>query len=499
MVFVVRAQPVSLSPATMARIGTVDQRFQSFNTEMLEVTGGRFWKPYADYSSGPKPPAPLSADLYEYRPPADLSKPRLRKLAAALGPFYLRVSGTWANSTWFQDTDATSPGPPPKGFNAVLTRQQWKGVVDFAHAANAELMISVAISDGTRNAEGVWTPDQARALFAYTKSIGGRIAAVEFMNEPDVANHGAAPNDYDAAAYARDIAVFRPFLKQAAPDALFVGPGSVMEGGTVRIPIQPGLVTEKLLQATGPVYDVFSYHLYAALSVRCGGTMPGLGTTPEAALSRDWLSRPDAITAYYAGLRDRFEPGKPMWLTETAETGCGGDPWSSTFIDTFRYLNQLASLAQKGVRMIAHNTLSASDYALLDEKTLNPRPNYWAALLWHRLMGPVVLSPGQAGADGLYVYAHCLPDRRGGVTVLAINASAAARHLTLALPGERYTLTAKEPASRAVELNGHELEAGPDGALPGIHGIAFRAGDVALAPASITFLAFPGAGNEACR
>ena len=60
------AQPVSLSPATMPRIGTVDERFQSFNTEMLEVTGGRFWKPYKDYSAGAKP-APMSADLYAYR------------------------------------------------------------------------------------------------------------------------------------------------------------------------------------------------------------------------------------------------------------------------------------------------------------------------------------------------------------------------------------------------------------------------------------------------
>src|SRR5947209_3242348 len=68
----VGAQPVSISPATLPRIGTVDQRFQSFNTEMLEVTGGRFWKPYRDYPAGAKP-APMSADLYAYRPPADLS------------------------------------------------------------------------------------------------------------------------------------------------------------------------------------------------------------------------------------------------------------------------------------------------------------------------------------------------------------------------------------------------------------------------------------------
>ena len=492
------AQPVSLSPATMPRIGTVDARFQSFNTEMLEVTGGRFWKPYKDYPAGAKP-APMSADLYAYRPPADLGRQRLRKLAAALGPFYWRVSGTWANTTYFQDTDGPAPAAPPKGFNAVLTRQQWKGVVDFAHAVKADLMISVAVSDGARDEKGVWKPDQARALFAYTKSIGGKIAAVEFMNEPDVANHGGAPMGYDATAYSTDIAVFRAFLKQAAPDALFVGPGSVFEGGKAKISIQPGLATEKLLKSAGPAYDIFSYHLYAALSERCGGASPGIGTTSAAALSAEWLSRPDGIHAFYAGLRDRFEAGKPMWLSETAETGCGGNPWSSTYLDTFRYLDQHARLAQKGVQVIAHNTLSASDYALLDEKTLDPRPNYWAALLWRRLMGPVVLNPGQAAENGLYLYSQCMPDRRGGVSVLAINASSTARELQSPLAGARYTLTAKELNSEEVELNGRVLKAGSDGSLPAIQGTVFGSGTVSLPPASSTFLTFSQAGNQACQ
>jgi heparanase 1 len=35
----------SVAPSNMARIGTVDERFQSYNIEMIEVTGGRFWKP----------------------------------------------------------------------------------------------------------------------------------------------------------------------------------------------------------------------------------------------------------------------------------------------------------------------------------------------------------------------------------------------------------------------------------------------------------------------
>src|ERR1700760_668135 len=40
------ASPVALTPAKMPRLGTIDERFQSYNIEMVEVTGGRFWAPY---------------------------------------------------------------------------------------------------------------------------------------------------------------------------------------------------------------------------------------------------------------------------------------------------------------------------------------------------------------------------------------------------------------------------------------------------------------------
>jgi len=78
-------QVVSLDPAKMARIGTVDERFQSYNIEMVEVTGGRFWKPYGSNV------ADAGSDLFAYRAPIDLPNVRLRKLAAALAPAYMRA------------------------------------------------------------------------------------------------------------------------------------------------------------------------------------------------------------------------------------------------------------------------------------------------------------------------------------------------------------------------------------------------------------------------
>ena len=501
------ADSVTLAPREMPRVGAVDERFQSFNVEMVEVTGGRFWAPYRDEGKPVEAPAgaklavpAIDPSLFRTRQPIDLSNARLRKLAAGIGPSYVRVSGTWANSTYFHDSDAPAPKTPPDSFGGVLTRAQWKGVVDFSQAVNAKIVTSFAISTGVRDSSGVWTPSEASKWLDYTKSIGGRVAAAEFFNEPSFASMGGAPKGYDAAAYGRDIAAWLPFVRKSAPGMLVLGPGSVGEGGPMASGLPGALKSEDMLKATGAGVDAFSYHFYGGVSRRCGNGGSALQTTPEAALSEEWLARTDRDAVFYTALRDRFEPGKPIWLTETGETACGGNPWAATFTDTFRYVDQLGRLAKKGVQVVAHNTLAASDYGLIDEVSMTPRPSYWAAVLWSRLMGTTVLDAGTA-PTGVHLYAHCLPGREGGVTVLAINLDPGASHsLSLPASSERYTLSsAAGLRSMTVELNGTVMKLNADEEkMPRWRGVKAAAGEVKLAPASITFLAIPEAGNAGC-
>ena len=115
-------------PADLRPIANVDERFQSYNVEMVEVTGSRFWKPYKDIAellkaqdaaksnseNGSDVPAGMDPGLYQQRPPIDLSNARIRKLAAALGPAYLRVSGTWANTIYFDDSGKSARKCLPK-------------------------------------------------------------------------------------------------------------------------------------------------------------------------------------------------------------------------------------------------------------------------------------------------------------------------------------------------------------------------------------------------
>jgi heparanase len=188
-------------------------------------------------------------------------------------------------------------------------------------------------------------------------------------------------------------------------------------------------------------------------------------------------------------------------LTETADAACGGNPWASTFLDSFRYLDQLGRLARQNVQVVMHNTLDASDYALLDENTFEPRPNYWAALLWRKLMGTSVLDPGVPAQSGLHVYAHSLRGRPGGVALLVINTDRSApRTLHIPVGGERYTLSAPgDLQSKRVQLNGTELKLGTDDELPNLAGARTDPGDLRFDPATITFLALPGASNKDSR
>ena len=154
-------------------------------------------------------------------------------------------------------------------------------------------------------------------------------------------------------------------------------------------------------------------------------------------------------------------------------------------------------LAKAGVQMIAHNTLAASDYGLLDEKTLRPRPNYWAALLWRRLMGTTVLDAG--AHRGARVYAHCRRGVPGEIVLLAINTERASVAILLPLSSERYTLSAEHLQRDEVRLNGTALDLDPGDDFPPVAAIRSPPGPIELAPTTITFLTIADAGNSACN
>ena len=166
--------------------------------------------------------------------------------------------------------------------------------------------------------------------------------------------------------------------------------------------------------------------------------------------------------------------------------------------NSFRYADTLGRLAKQGVSVLFHNTLASSEYGLLQSNTFTPRPNYWTALLWRRMMGTVVLEAGPS-REGMHLYAHCLRGHPGGVAVLAINNSRTTAG-TVHIDGstERYTLTADALQSKTAKLNGKILALTAGDELPSLVGASEPAGSIRVDPASITFLAAPNAANPHC-
>ncbi|MGH2566348.1 MAG: hypothetical protein ACRDE5_17645, partial [Ginsengibacter sp.] len=264
----------------MKHIGSVDERYQSYNVEMVEVVGGEFWKPYKMMDSLPSAEATTTYDIsqkneqmYRKLAPINLTDRRLLNLAKGLAPAYVRVSGTWANATYFQDDDKPAMAKAPTGFVNVMTRKQWKGVIDFINATNSKLVTSFAVSNRVRDANGVWTPKEAQKIADFTKRLGGSIVAAELFNEPTMPTAGGEMNkNYNAGNFAKDIASFTNWARKETPNMLLLGPGSIGEGLSgisLESMGMPFLSTDAMMSAEPkPMFDVFSYHYYGAASMR---------------------------------------------------------------------------------------------------------------------------------------------------------------------------------------------------------------------------------------
>lgn len=491
---------IQLDVTNIPLVRTVDERYQSFQIGMSHLTGGETWRTYDNSKGeGEAGQAEQFEAVREARSPANLAHPRLRTLAGALGPFYVRFGGTTTNAVYFQNNDEPRLETPPKGFLTVLTRKSWKGALEFAEAVDAKIVTGFTVSDGVRDEDGTWTPRHAAPWLHYTHSEGGAIYAAELFNEPNAPEPGRMPEGESAEHYARDFAIFSQFMAKHAPDVKLAGPGVATLGVPVKVPSLEHTSPEQYMTANPrPNFDIVSYHFYGAIAERCAPPDSPAGVSADQALTESWLARPDQKFQEHKSLRDTHAANAPVWLTETGAAACGGTRWQPTFLDSFRYLDTLARLAKQGLDAIITHALISGSNGIIDEKTFQPNASYWAALLWRRLMGTRILDAGP-GSDGLHIYAHCQRNNTGGVTVLAINLQKTEAELSLSGYPHHYALTARELNSKTVMLNNRVLLLDQHDSLPAINGVELKTKQVSLSPSSINFLVIPEAANPACQ
>lgn len=501
------AQFVKLNPEALQPLREVDARLVSYDVEMAEVTGGTFWKAYTPAQIAgeeefvlKKGTAGLMLDknaLMQYYDPIDLRDKKLRTLAKEIGPAWVRVSGTWATKTYY-DFDGHTGGQAPEGYDAILTREQWLGVLDFCKEIGAKLLISVADCDGLHHADEPWNPSQAEQIFALSEEYGKPIDAAEFVNEPHMLEISGCPKGYTSELFAKNHDIFARWLRENHPDCLLVGT-SASDGMPVSDPTYksdkpafnflPTVPLDSLMQPMQEKLDVFSYHYYNGVSERLKAVMPSNYWKPDRALSEDYLAVAGNLARLHAEKRDTYCPGAQMWVTESGDAGGGGTTWASTYQDVFRTLNELGSFAAVTDGIIFHNTLASSDYGYLSHTAFDPRPNYFAALLWNRIMGRTVYDTAEPIREGAHVFAHSRADGKPGTAYLVINNSKTDT-TTVSLPtdAEVYQLSAESLRSGTMLCNCKPLVLGEGNSLPEITPITAHAGELTLPAATCTFI-----------
>ena len=480
------AQFVKLASSGQEKLRNINPCLMSYNVEMTEVTGGTFWKAYTpEQIAGTEEFPPIKgmhemANLMQWYDPIDTTNPRLIKLAKEFGPVWVRVSGTWATKTYY-DFDGKGM---PEGYQSALTRQQWVNLINFVDALGAKLLISVANCEGLHHADEPWNPSEAEKIFALSKELGHPIDAVEFTNEPNMFVVTGFPVGYTAEHFRRDQDLFHRWVRDNYPETVIVGPCTV-DGNAVSMGPGGGekssagigaafgttATTDELMDGCVEKLDVFSYHYYNGISERLAAVMPTAHWLAEQATSEPYLAMAGACARAFAPYRDKYVPGGEMWVTESGDAGGGGDTWASTYLDVLRTLNELGDFASVTDGVIFHNTLASSDYGFLKHGTFEPRPNYFAALLWNRLMGHTVYASGEQIREGAHVYCHSRKDGKEGRAYLIINNSAEATKVELPGEAQAYVLGGNgDLRSRVMYLNGKALTLGENDELPALDG-----------------------------
>ena len=477
-------------------ISRVDPRFLSFAVDTAQVVGGEFWAPPGQ-GRGLLDTGPVQA--------YDFSRPRLRQLAAALAPAYLRVGGTDADRTVYRLGERDAERGAAKHARWALTGARWDALSEFARALDLKLVFTLNAGRSARDQNGDWDPESARALIAHAVKRGDPVAVWELGNEPN-----AFPLLHrtwlSAERYAADLRRASALLAELRAPGKLAGPSSAYwpvlgEGRSF---------SNEVIERAGHVLGVVSWHYYPQQSHRCPvatrRARPGV-LPPPAQLGdvEHWAQGVASVVRAHA-------PDAQLWLGETGSAQCGGEPGlSNAFADSLWWVDHLGRLARWGHAVVVRQTLSGSDYGLIDDTSLEPNPSYWASWLWRRLMGTQVLAAGtDTNAASLRVYAHCTPDRApgytpGGVTLLVVNFDpVGTATLALGAAASRatvYSLQADHLGARRVRVGGSELAIGRDGAFPELPALGQSlagGGELKVPPLSASFVVLPDAGAAAC-
>ncbi|CAN4100391.1 unnamed protein product [Withania somnifera] len=469
----------------------------------------------------------------------DLSHPFLANSIQAFKHLRLRLGGSLQNRIIYDVGNLESPchpftkqGDELFGFSkGCLHMDRWDELNSFFNKTGALVTFGLnALRGRQRTAKRVWKGNwdsrNAHDFIGYTISKGYQIHSWEFGNELSGKGIGATVG---AEQYGKDVIHLKNLIEQLythfQPRPLLLAPGGFYDKDWY----------ETFLEVSGPeTVDALTHHIY------------NLGPGSDFNLVNKILNPQhlNNIVDTFSNLTQTIEMNGPWASAWVGESGGafnnGGHNVSNTFVNSFWYLDQLGMAAKYHTKVYCRQTFVGGNYGLLDTTTFIPNPDFYSALLWHRLMGKGVLAVNSNASSYLRSYAHCTRDR-AGVTLLLINLSnqthygvniessaSTISHVNeksnnkrsfmhrlkktiswvgrksedITLSREEYHLTPLDGnlQSRTMLLNGKPLLLTENGDIPSLSPVLLNLkSPISVAPLSIKFIVFPNFLSPGCR
>lgn len=468
----------------------------------------------------------------------DLSHPLFAKAIEAFEHLRIRIGGSLQDQVLYDIGPLRSPCHPFRKMNdglfgfskGCLRMSRWDELNRLFSQTGVILTFGLNALYGRQQIRkgtwaGVWDSSNTQNFIKYTISKGYQIDSWEFGNELSGSGVGASVN---AEQYGKDLinlkAIINKLYNNSNVKPLLVAPGGFYEQDWYA----------KLLQVSGSsTVNVVTHHIYNL----------GAGVDPNLVskiLNPHYLSRVEETFKSLDKTLKTWGPWASAWVGESGGAyNSGGHLVSNTFVNSFWYLDQLGMASKYHTKVYCRQTLIGGNYGLLNTTTLVPNPDYYSALLWHRLMGKGVLAVDSTASPFLRSYAHCSKGK-AGITLLLINLSNQttfqinvenSMNLNLLVKKttmyrgsafmhglkksvswigskadeqlfrEEYHLTPKDGylRSQTMVLNGMPLELTDDGNIPSLNPVRLNLNaPIFINPLSIAFIAFPNFDAPAC-
>ncbi|XP_030468809.2 heparanase-like protein 3 [Syzygium oleosum] len=353
-------------------------------------------------------------------------------------------------------------------------------------------------------AVGAWDSKNAESLIHYTVSKNYTILGWEFGNE---LSGSGVHTRVAASQYASDTVHLKNLVldiyKSIEPKPLILGPGGSYDA----------VWFKEYLDKTPKSLDAITLHIY------------NLGSAADQHLVEKILNPTylDGIAKTFRKLQNTIKGSASAtsalaWVSEAGGAfKSGRDGVSNTFVYSFWYLDQMGIASTFDTKTYCRQSLIGGNYGLLNATSNDPNPDYYSALLWHRLMGRNVLGASFSGSNNFRVYAHCAKASKG-VTLLMINLDGSSifevtvvgfdnsisvpRGFNNANMREEYHLTPKDGnlLSQTVLLNGNILGVSPSGDIPALEAnYVNSSSSIVVGPHSIVFAHMPYHVIPACN